>query len=238
MDLSLLNMEFLFDTFWVVLGGVPITLLVTIVALAISIPIGFLLALTRINEVPVLNRFTKIYVSFVRGTPIIIQIFVIYSFIPLALTAFFKKYNIDYAVYNIHPLWFAFIIFSFSTAATLVEVFRSALKTVSAGQLEAAYSVGLTTSQAYRRIIIPQMLVSALPNLCTATVNLIKATSLGYAISLQEITLRAKVEANFGYNYLEAYIDIFIVYLIVCITVEQLFKWWEKRLRKYKYASA
>ena len=102
------------------------------------------------------------------------------------------------------------------------------------GQLEAAYSVGLTTSQAYRRIIIPQMLVSAMPNLCTATINLIKATSLGYAISLQEITLKAKVAANVGYNYLEAYIDIFIVYLILCITVEYLFKVFEKRLSRYK----
>lgn len=226
------------DTFWVALSGVPTTLLVTIVALIISIPLGFFLALTRIHEIPVLNRLTKVYVSFVRGTPIIIQIFIIYSFIPLFLTGVFEKYNIDYAVYDIHPLWFAFVIFSFHTAASLVEVFRSALKTVAQNQLDAAYSVGLTTAQAYRRIILPQMLVSALPNLCTATVNLIKATSLGYAISLQEITLRAKVEANFGYNYLEAYIDIFIVYLIVCIAVEQIFKWLEKRLRKYKYASA
>jgi len=103
--------------------------------------------------------------------------------------------------------------------------------------LEAAYSVGLTTAQAYRRIIIPQALVSALPNLATTTVNLIKATSLGYAISLQEITLKAKVAANFGYNYLEAYIDIFIVYLILCIAVEQLFKYLEKRLSRYKVAS-
>lgn len=234
---SILNKEFLIDTFWIALSGVPTTLFVTIVALSISIPLGFLLALTRLNEMPVLSQLTKIYVSFVRGTPIIIQIFVIYSFIPLFLTRVFEKYNIDYAVYDIHPLWFAFVIFSFHTAASLVEVFRSALKTVAQNQLDAAYSVGLTTAQAYRRIILPQMLVSALPNLCTATINLIKATSLGYAISLQEITLRAKVEANFGYHYLEAYIDIFIVYLIVCIAVEQLFKLLEKRFRKYKYAS-
>ncbi|MDV2888226.1 amino acid ABC transporter permease, partial [Alkalihalophilus pseudofirmus] len=82
-------------------------------------------------------------------------------------------------------------------------------------QLEAAYSVGLTNVQAFRRIIIPQVLVTALPNICTATVNLIKATSLGYAMSLQEITLRAKVAANVGYNYVEAYLDIFLVYLIL-----------------------
>lgn len=234
MNSSFINMEFLIDTFFVALSGVPVALLVTVVAMAIAVPIGFFLALTRINEIPILNGFTKVYVSFVRGTPIIIQIFVLYSIIPLILAGIFEKYNIDFPIYEVNPLWYAFIIFSFNTAAILVEVFRSALKTVSAGQLEAAHVVGLTTAQAYRRIIIPQMLVSAMPNLCNATINLIKATSLGYAISLQEITLKAKVEANVGYNYLEAYIDIFIVYLILCITVEYLFKVAEKRLSRYK----
>jgi len=238
MDTSLINIPFLIDTFFVALSGVPVALLVTVVSLLIAVPIGFFLALTRINQIPVINTIAKIYVSFVRGTPIIIQIFVLYSFIPLMLNGIFKKYNIEYSVYDINPLWYAFIIFAFNTAAVLVEVFRSALSTVDKGQLEAAQSVGLTNAQAYRRIIIPQALVTALPNLCTATVNLIKATSLGYAISLYEITLKAKVAANVGYNYVEAYIDIFIVYLILCIVVEQLFKWWEKRLSRYKYASA
>jgi len=236
--MGFINWEFLIDTFFVALSGVPIALLVVIVSLSFATPIGFFLALTRIHEIPVLRQLTKVYVSFVRGTPIIIQIFVLYSSIPLILNGLFEKYNIDYPIYEINPLWYAFIIFTFNTAAILTEVFRSALQTVNKGQLEAAYSVGLTTVQAYVRIVLPQMLVSALPNLCTATINLIKATSLGYAISLQEITLRAKVEANFGYNYLEAYIDIFIVYLIICITVEYLFKLAEKRLSRFKLATA
>lgn len=233
-----LNYEFLIDTFFVALSGVPVTLLVTVVALLIALPAGFLLALTRINQVPVLNRISQVYVSFVRGTPVIIQIFIVYASVPLILTSLFEKYQINIKVYEINPIWYAFIVFSFSTTAILIEVFRSALITVNKGQLEAAQSVGLTNFQAYRRIVIPQALVAALPNICTATVNLIKATSLGYAMSLQEITLKAKVEANVGYNYVEAYIDIFIVYIILCSLVEYGFKLYEKRLRKYKYASA
>ncbi len=236
--MEFINWSFLVDTFFVALSGVPVALLVTVVALLVAVPLGFFLALARVYEIPVINFIAKIYISFVRGTPVIIQIFVLYATIPLLLNGLFEKYHIDYPIYDINPLWYAFIIFSFNTAAVLIEVFRSALQTVSKGQLEAAHSVGLTTAQAYRRIIIPQMLVSAMPNLCTATINLIKATSLGYAISLQEITLKAKVEANFGYNYLEAYIDIFIVYLIVCIIVEKLFKWYEKHLSRYKVAVA
>lgn len=233
-----LNYEFLVDTFFVALSGVPVTLLVTIVALLIAIPAGFLLALTRINQIPVLNSLSKVYVSFIRGTPIIIQIFIVYASVPLILSLFFEKYHININVYEINPIWYAFIVFSFSTTAILIEVFRSALSTVNKGQMEAAQSVGLTNSQAYRRIVIPQALVVALPNICTATVNLIKATSLGYAMSLQEITLKAKVAANVGYNYVEAYLDIFLVYIILCSLVEYGFKLYEKRLRKYKYVSA
>ncbi|WP_277584869.1 amino acid ABC transporter permease [Psychrobacillus antarcticus] len=233
-----LNYTFLIDTFFIALSGVPITLLVTIVALLFALPLGFLLALTRINQVPILNWFSRIYVSFVRGTPIIIQIFIVYASVPLILSLFFEKYNININVYNINPIWYAFIVFSFSTTAILIEVFRSALSTVNKGQLEAAQSVGLSNFQAYRRIVIPQALVVAMPNICTATVNLIKATSLGYAMSLQEITLKAKVAANVGYNYVEAYIDIFLVYIILCSLVEYGFKLYEKRLRRYKYVSA
>lgn len=233
-----MNYQFLMDTFFVALSGVPIALFVTIVALLIALPAGFLLALTRINKIPVIHRFAQVYVSFVRGTPIIIQIFIVYSSVPLLLSSLFTKYHINMEVYDIHPIWYAFIVFSFSTTAILIEVFRSALSTVDKGQLEAAQSVGLTNLQAYRRVIIPQILVVAMPNICTATVNLIKATSLGYAMSLNEITLRAKVAANVGYNYVEAYIDIFIVYLILCSVVEYAFKLYEKRLARYKPATA
>lgn len=233
-----MNYQFLFETFFVALSGVPIALLVTVVALLIALPLGFLLVLTRINKIPVIHHIAKIYVSFVRGTPIIIQIFIIYSSIPLMLKVIFEKYHITYDIYKINPIWYAFIVFAFSSTAILIEVFRSALSTIEKGQLEAAYSIGLTTFQAYTRIIIPQALVVALPNICTATVNLIKATSLGYAMSLPEITLKAKVAANVGYNYVEAYLDIFIVYLILCSTVEYLFKRYEKYLSKYKAANA
>lgn len=233
-----LNYRFLMETFFIALSGVPIALFITIVALLIALPAGFLLALTRINRIPVLHRFAQVYVSFVRGTPIIIQIFIVYSSVPLLLTSLFTKFDIDINVYDVHPIWYAFIVFSFNTTAVLIEVFRSALGTVHKGQLEAAQSVGLTNVQAFTRIIIPQALVVALPNICTATVNLIKATSLGYAMSLQEITLKAKVAANVGYNYVEAYIDIFLVYLILCSAVEYAFKLYEKRLSRYKPVSA
>ncbi|MCB2294840.1 amino acid ABC transporter permease [Clostridium algoriphilum] len=234
----MLNYKFLVDTFFVALSGAPTTILITIVSLLIAIPLGFLLALTRVNAIPLFNRFTKVYVSFVRGTPLIVQIFIIYNSVPLILATTFTRLNIKINIYDVNPIWYAFIVFSLNTVAILIEVFRSALSTVSKGQLEAAQSVGLTYVEAYKAIIIPQALVVALPNICTATTNLIKGTSLCYAMSLKEITLRGKVAANVGYNYIEAYIDIFLVYLIICMTVEYGFKFYEKHLRIYKGENA
>lgn len=233
-----LDFEFLLDTFFIALSGVPVAMIITVVSLLFALPLGFLLALTRINKIPILNQFSRVYVSFVRGTPVIVQIFIIYNSVPLLLASIFQKYNVQMDVYDVNPIWYALIVFSLNTTATLIEVFRSAINTVSKGQLEAAYSVGLTTVQAFTRIIIPQTLVVALPNICNATVNLIKATSLGYAMSLPEITLKAQVAANASYNYIEAYLDIFIIYLIICSLVEFLFKRMEKRLSKYKIAPA
>ena len=229
-----LDYQFLVKTFFVALSGVPTALIITIISLLIALPLGFLLALSRINQIPVINQLARVYVSFVRGTPVIVQIFITFTSVPLLLKPVFEEYQVQTNIYDINPIWYAFIVFSLNTTAILIEVFRSAISTVSKGQLEAAYSVGLNNVQAFRRIIIPQTLVVALPNICTATVNLIKATSLGYALSLREITLRAQVAANAGYNYIEAYIDIFLVYLLLCSLVEYLFKLYEKRLRKYK----
>ena len=112
--MGLINWEFLYNTFWVALSGVPVALLVTLISLLIAVPIGFFLALSRIYEVPVVNRLTRVYVSFVRGTPIIIQIFILYTSIPLLLNEIFTKYNLDYPIYDIHPIWYAFVIFSFN----------------------------------------------------------------------------------------------------------------------------
>lgn len=234
----MLDYKFLVDTFFVALSGAPTTIIITVVSLLIAIPLGFLLALTRVNKTPFFNRFAQVYVSFVRGTPLIIQIFIIYNSVPILLTTLFAKLNIKINIYDLNPIWYAFIVFSLNTIAILSEVFRSAISTVNKGQLEAAQSVGLTNLQAYIKIIIPQALVIALPNICTVTTNLIKGTSLCYAISLKEITLRAKVAANVGYNYIEAYIDIFLVYLIICIVFEYGFKFYERRLRTYKVANA
>jgi L-cystine transport system permease protein len=225
---------FLVRTFVKLWGAVPVTLLITAVSLGTGSVLGFFIALARIHKIKVIGRLCSIYVSFIRGTPVVLQILVVYSLLPSALNAWFKKTGSSVDVFSLNPIIYAFFVFSLSTAAVLSEVFRSALLTINRGQLEACYTSGLTYFQAFRRIIIPQALSAALPNFCTAAVNLIKNTSLAFMMTVKDITAVAKIEASFGYNYLESYLDIFVIYIIICSVVQRLFKIWENSVSVYK----
>ena len=143
-------------------------------------------------------------------------------------------WHLDYNVFQWNPIIYAYTVFIINNLAVLTEVFRSALSTVHQGQLEAGLSIGMSKTQTYLRVIIPQAMVAALPNLCNTTVNLLKSTSLAYMMGVKEITSIARTEAAFGYNYIEAYLDILFVYLILCSVVQVLFKGVEKKLAKYK----
>ena len=106
--------------------------------------------------------------------------------------------------------------------------------TVDKGQYEAGQTVGLSKLQTYFRIIFPQAVVSAIPNICTLVVGLIKMTSLAFAMTVQDIMAIAKIEAGNSYNYIEAYLDVFIIYLVLCILVEAIFRKVEFNTKRYK----
>lgn len=232
------NSEFFINTFFTAFKGLPVTLKLTAFSLLLSLPIGFLFAVLRLHEKSIAKKIITIYISFIRGTPIIVQILVIYSMVPSILEVVIKALNLHISIFNVNPIIYAYIVFTLNTIAILSEVFRSALSTVEKGQLEAAEAAGLTTFQGYLRIVIPQAMVAAVPNLCTTTTNLIKSTSLAFLMTVKDITAVAKVEAAYGYNYIEAYMVIWVIYIIICTIVELLFKFLEKRLKIYKTAVA
>lgn len=228
------DFEFFIQTFVKTFRGLPVTLKLTAFALLAAMPAGFFFAVLRMREKGLIKRIITVYVSFVRGTPIVVQILMIYSLIPSMLSSLFQGLKLPINVFDINPMLYAYIIFTLNTIALLSEVFRSALYTVEKGQLEAAQAAGLTTAQAYRRIIIPQALAAAVPNICTTTTNLIKSTSLAFLMTVKDITAVAKVEAAYGYNYIEAYIVIWIVYILLCSLVEMSFRLIERRLKRYR----
>lgn len=229
-----LNTAFMVDIFFAALAGVPVTLGLTAVTLMISFPLGFFLALGKERGGRVTRRLIAFYISFVRGTPVVLQILFLYSLLPSLLNHAVKNLlGLPFNVFHINPILYACLAFSLNTTAVLGETLRSALGTVSPGQLEAALSVGLTRPQAYLRVIIPQALVSALPNICSAAVNLLKSTSLAYMMTVKDITAIAKLNAANGYNYMEAYLVIFLLYILLCTTVQLGFHALERRSARY-----
>lgn len=225
-----LDFSFLIKTFWLCVKAIPVTLEITIVSLLLAVIPALLIALCRIHHIKVLEQLCRVFVSFIRGTPIVLQILIVYSIMPSLLNSLVKRAGWSLNVFDMNPVIYAFVVFGINSAANLSEVFRSAINSVDRGQLEAALSIGETRFQAFRRIVFPQAIVSALPNLCSTTVILIKNTSLAFMMTVREITGVAKIEAAYGYNYVESYIDIFVIYIVVCLAVEVIFRKIEKRV--------
>ena len=230
-----LNTKFMMETFLASLGGVPTTLWITLLTLLISIPIAFFMALARLEQKKVSGRFVSIYVSFIRGTPIVLQILFLYSLLPSALNYLIRDVlGLSYNIFRMNKIVYAVLVFSLNNMAVLSELFRSALGTVGHGQMEAALTVGLTKRQAYTRIIIPQALTAALPNLCNTVIGLIKNTSLAFLMAVQEITAIPKMKAAAGYNYIEAYLMIALIYILLCTIIQLIFSLAEYQLSAYK----
>lgn len=228
-----LNKEFMKETFWLVLQGVPMTLKIVGVVLIISLVLGFLVAIGRKDEKSLLARALGVYVSFARGTPVMVQIYVIYTALPTVLAKSFQENNINFDIYKIQGITYAYIIFSFGMIAVMSEMFRGALGAIDKGQLEAAKAIGLSSFQGYRRIVLPQALVYSLPVLCTNVTGLVKMSSLAFALSVFEITAIAKTQGAKHTNYVEAYLIIAVMYIILNLCIELIFKMIEKRVSRY-----
>lgn len=229
-----LNYEFMVDTFFIALSGVVATLKLTFFPLLLATPLAFFFALIRIKKIAGFYQIVGFYISLLRGTPIVLQILLFYSLLPGVLQRLFQIWNLKIDIFSMNPIIYAYIIFTLNSIATLAEIFRSGLQTVPKGQLEAAKSIGLSSYQAYTRIVIPQAMVSALPNISNATVHLLKGTSLAFLMTVKEITALAKLEAAYGYHYIEAYLTIFVIYIILCSLVQILFGVVERLAGSYK----
>lgn len=215
------DVQFVLKNFWQAVAGIPNTLLITAVAFLIGFPVAFFIAQVRIKNVPILSKIAGVYISFVRGTPVVVQIFLVNN---IALA------------YKFNPLHAAFVVFAVNCSATYSEMWKSAMSSVGKGQLEGAYCCGLSTFQAYIHIIIPQALSVAFPSLCSSTLTMLKDTSLVFIMSVQDITAKGKIAAGLQYKYIEGYLDILVTYIIVCVILEKLFKFGEKKLSEYKFA--
>lgn len=235
-----LDLDFMQETFLLIWQGAGVTLSLTALSLVLAAPPAFCFAVLRVRGHRVGGHrvggtIARLYVSFVRGTPLVLQILLLYSLLPSLLNLLVKAAGSSFNVFEaVDPFWYAAFIFTLNTIALLTEAFRSALLAIPKGQLEAGAVCGLSEAETYLHVILPQALVVALPSIANITVNLIKGTSLAFLMTVKDIMAVGKVAASYGYNYIEAYLDVFIVYLILCTIVQLLFAAAERRVGAFR----
>jgi len=208
----------------------PMTLEITILSMIIGIVFGMVLAVFKIRRTPVLYRLTTIFVSFTRGTPLLVQLYITYYGIPIILKYYNYFNGTNYNVNSIPSLLFVLVAFSLNEAAFNSENIRGAIQSIDKGQLEAAHSLGMTSFQVLRRVIIPEAFVVALPNLGNALIGLLKGTSLAFVCSVVEMTAQGQIIAGNDYRYFEVYISLAIIYWALTILIEQGIRFIEKRI--------
>jgi L-cystine transport system permease protein len=201
-----------------------VTLLVTSLTIFFSTAIAFLFAAAKIQNIRGVERIITALISFLRGTPVLVQLFIAYYGIP----ALFESFGIPMNGANIYI--FPVTALSLHGAAFLSEIMRSAWLGVDRGQIEAAYSIGMGTFQMFRRILFPQAFKIALPNLGNYTIDMLKESSLVFSVGLLDIMGRTKMlnTAEYGLYQLENYVIVAVIYWVICMAVERCFLFFEK----------
>ncbi len=208
----------------------PTTLFLTLIALFIGLVLGLIIAVIRINKIPVLSQLAVAFVSIMRGTPIIVQLYITYFGIPIALKYINYYYGTDYDINGIPGIVFAMVALGLNQSAFDSETIRSAILSVDKGQLEAAKSMGMSGWQVLKRVIIPQASTVALLPLGNSLIALIKGTSLAFTCSVVEITAAGKILAGKNYRYFEVYCSLAIIYWVITFIFERILKLIEKKI--------
>ncbi|WP_101846133.1 amino acid ABC transporter permease [Halobacillus sp. Marseille-P3879] len=226
MDVREINIEKLFvpERAWenlpFVLEGVPYTVLVAIISMAVGLVLGFFLALARRSSSRILRWPARLYISFMRGTPILVYLFVLYFGLPVLGITFSGPAA-------------AIIGFGTNSAAYIAEINRSSLASVARGQWESAKALGFTYWQTMRRIIVPQAVRIAIPPLANVFLDLLKATSLAAMIAVPEILNKAQIVAGRTNDSMTLYILAAMIYWPLTMVFSAVQDYLERRSNRY-----
>ncbi|MED5460199.1 MAG: amino acid ABC transporter permease, partial [Pseudomonadota bacterium] len=189
------------------------------IAMVFALIIACLLAVVRVSKIPVLNGAALLFISFFRGTPLLVQLFLFYYGLPQLIDALISINGVTAAVLGL----------TLHFSAYMAESIRAAIVGIDRSQTEAALSIGMTQSQLMRRIILPQATRVATPTLMNYFIDMIKATSLAFTLGVTELMGATQKEASGSFLYLEAFLLVAIIYWVV---VEAL-SWGQRRLETY-----
>lgn len=205
------------------LSYIHVTLMITAVSAVLGILLGSLIAIVRIKKVPVLNQILVVFISFMRGTPFLVQLFLIYFGVPEIMS------YLGMNVRNLPGLVFVYAVFTLHIAAYSAEIMRASISAVSQGEKEAAMAIGMTELQSYVRIILPQAFTLSIPPLTNLIIGMLKGTALVFNVGVVDMMRRADLMGGNSQRYLELFVDAAIIYAVLIFIVTTAGRWIEKR---------
>ena len=201
-----------------IIAKFPVTLGIVLVSFACGIILGLCFALIRLKKLPVVSQVVAVLVSYIRCTPPITQLFVVYFGLPILL----RSLGVDTT--NVAKVVYVYVAFGLNQAGFLSEVMRSSILAVPSGQTEAGLSVGLTGGQTFFTIVVPQALRIAMPMLGTAFVYLFQGTALAYMVGVMDMIGKARSIAAIRGHLLEGYLCAACVFIVISLILENVFK--------------
>lgn len=202
------------------LGGLKLTVYFFFATLIFAIPIGIVVALIRFKRIPVFSQIAGIYITIMRGTPLLLQLLFIYFGLGQVGITFDREIA-------------AIIALALNYGAYFAEIFRGGIADIDRGQYEAADVLGLTPVRTFFRIVLPQMIKKVLPPTANEVINLVKDTALVYVLGISELLTLAKIAGNRDVT-LMPYLLAAVLYLFFITVVAKLFQAAEKRYRYYE----
>ena len=206
----------------ILLPGLTMTIPLTVISFAIAMVIAVAVAMVQFAKVPVLRQICRFYIWVIRGTPLLVQLYVIFYGLP--------KLGVI-----LDPFPSAIIVFSINEGAYCAETMRAALESVPAGQMEAGYCVGMNYLQIMRRIVLPQAFRTAFPPLSNSLISMVKDTSLAANITVMEMFMATQRIVARTYEPLVLYIEVGLIYLLFCTVLTWVQRAGEKRLNASGY---
>ena len=217
-----LDLDYMLGLVPVILGYVPLTIGMALAAMVCALALASLMAVERVVRVPVLDQFVQLFISFFRGTPLLVQLFLFYYGLPQILPV----------LAGINGVTAAIIGLTLHFSAYMAESIRAAILGVDRSQWEAAQAVGMTQVQSMRRIILPQAARVAAPTLVNYFIDMIKSTSLAFTLGVTEMMGATQKEAAGSFLYFEAFLVVAMLYWAIVETLSFLQKRLELRLNK------
>ena len=207
----------IWDNIPILLQGAVITIQITVMAVGCGFFIGMIAALANLSRFRIVRLLVKCYVELFRGTPLLVQIFMIYFALPMVIGQ------------SINPYVAAVTACSINSGAYVSEIFRAGIQSIDKGQMEAGRSLGLTWGQMMRYIVMPQAFKAIIPPLGNEFIAMMKDTSLVSVIGFEELTRRGQLIIARTYGSFEIWTAVAIIYLIMTLSISQLVAFLERR---------